>query len=346
MYLNAEHSLSSTSIEILDSLVEERTARTDISEEDLLGFVMRTLGQEDRKRVARALLTHPEYDRRLVELDAELRQRIARPLSEWPHDALLQFVKGNVARLFTAFGTIFQHQTTTAIARTPEIRRLLADAAERTRQLYANPAFAANRGHSATNRLHAEIGEAGALTVTAWPSGEEPAQNPMALLSYVDPSGGVVPLEYAELCEGAWQFEVSEFGRMTDFPSGPLPEAFFAISFKTSDPNRLSSSAFWVDLPDGTISGWEINRSVKIRDGWLRMSVIVPASVHQRYPKHQLELWVPLGDYEALLCTWPLSSLERTFEIIVPVESGDSDAPVGTLIRLRIGAQADCLHED
>jgi|GEM_PF-6451396 len=346
MYLSAEHSLSSTSIEILDSLVEVRTAPTDISEEDLFGFLLRTLGQEDRKRVARALLTHPEYDRRLVELNAELRQRMTRPISEWPHDALLKFVTGNVARLFTAFGTIFQHQTTTTIVRMPEIRRLLIDAAERTRQLYANPAFAANRGHSATNRLHAEIGEAGTLTVTAWPSGDEPVQNPIALLSYVDPAGGVVPLEYAELREGAWKFEVSEFGRTTDFPSGPLPEAFFTISFKTSDPNRLSSSAFWVDLPDGTISGWEINRSVRIKDGWLRTSLVVPASVHRRYPKHQLELWVPLGDYEALLGIWPLGSLEQTFEIIVPVESGDTDAPVGTLIRLRIGAQTDRLHED
>lgn len=346
MYLKAEHSLSSTSIEILDSLVEARTALRDVSQEDLMGFLLRTLGEEERNRVARALLTHPEYDRRLIELDAELRQRIARPLTEWPDDALLQFVKGNIARLFTSFGTIFRYQTSTAIARTPEIRRLLADAAQRTRQLYANPAFAANRGHSATNRLHAEIGEAGTLMVTAWPSGEEPAQDPIALLSYVDPSGGVVPLEYTELRGGEWKFEVPDFGRTTDFPSGPLPEEFFAISFETSDPNRLSSSAFWVDLPDGTISSWEISGFVKVRDGWLRMSVVVPASVHQRYPKHQLELWVPLGDYEAQFGIWPLSSLQQTFEIIFPVGACDTEAPVGTLIRLRIGAQADCLHED
>jgi hypothetical protein len=346
MYLSAEHSLSSTSIEILESLVEARPATTEVSQEDLLGFLLRTLGEEDKKRVARTLLAHPEYDRRLIELDAEIRQRINRPLSEWPNDAFLQFVKGNVARLFTAFETIFRHQTSGSIDRTPEIRRLLADAAERTRQLYANPAFAANRGQVATNRLYAEIGEAGTLTVTAWPSGEEAAQNRIALLSYVDPAGGVVPLEYAELREGAWNFEVSEFARTTDFPSGPLPEEFFTLSFETSDPNHLSSSVFWVDLPDGTLSGWEINRSVVIKDGWLRMSVVVPSSVHERYPKHQLELWVPLGDYEALLGIWPMGSLQRTFEIIIPVGSNDTDAPVGTLIRLRIGAQADSLHED
>lgn len=346
MSLRAEHSLSSTSIEVLESLFEAKTPPCNVSEEDLLGFLMRTLGEEDRKRVARMLLTYPENDRRLIELDAELKQRMAQPLSEWPDDSMLQFVKSNVARLFTAFDTIFRNQTSTAIVRTPEIRRLLSDAAQRTRQLYANPAFAANRGKSAANRLHAEIGEAGTLTVTAWPSGEEPAQNPIALLSYVDPAGGVVPLEYTDLSEGAWKFEVPDFGQTTDFPSGPLPEEFFTISFATSDPNRLTSSAFWVDLPDGTISSWEINGFVKIKDGWLRMSVVVPESVHQRYPKHQLELWVPLGDYEAQFGIWPLNSLQQTFEIIFPIGACDMQAPVGTLIRLRIGAQADSLHEE
>jgi hypothetical protein len=329
MKLDAEHELSPQAIAALRDLLQEPDPpREEPSEEQLRAFALGNVSGAERAFVVSALVNSAPLRNRLLVLRRDLQSQSAAVFSVEVGRAL--GIDDQLAdwEANAAWPTLQDRPAA------PTLRATLSAIGRSLSLLLATPRYATvRRGAGATN-LFADLDENGTLVVEAEIEGL--ADGEAVGLELIDPAGGAVRIDQTRAENAAARFVLPGFGTLTGLEEGSLPSSLFRL-IQGGEAGEVSADRFLLAETDGEPAILTVSSPPVWEDGFLSVTLGIPAATFARLANQRLQLSANVGGVEVELESVPLTSFEngeRPFRLPVP-GSGEPRTVCGSLLQAR-----------